>query len=284
MATMSRNYEFLAMLNTDYSQENILSILENGTKFGCLYEDKQCNILNSHDALADLWKLYLQQSPPLIIIRYYKTTFYTWFYNRNNKIYLYLGPTHIAYKKKYDLSSWYGINFYRYQLFMLRIIGDNIITHFETYEYFDASYHAEDMDQNKKIYIKLYDYWAYEVYYHLIVNGSMSHITWLDHTMKPIDIKNEWNTLDVIIDEQDTSQCWYGMHGTMLLKFSFIKNKTFIIEPLSALNAHSTDTQKRKEFDTALRLTIALFKNIPVLRFITFKSDEDIANINKMDE
>ncbi len=281
---MSKNYEFLIMLNLDYSEENILLILENGINLGCIYKDEERNIVNINGAMALLWKLYLQKSPPLIRAKYYKTHFYIWFYNESNKVCLYISPTHIAWKKKYDLSAWYGINFYRYQKFMLRLIGNNIITHFQTYEYFNESYSADNKEHDKKIYVKLYTYWAYEIYHHLKINGSMQHITWLDSNKQPIDIKSEDNTFENIIYSEDASQCWHGVQGNIILKFSYIKNRTFIIEPMMAHATNSSALGQTQVLDQGLRTTIELFKNTPVLRLITFEYDEDIVNINKMDE
>ncbi len=281
---MSKNYRFKVMLNSNYFKTNILSILENGMNLGCIYKDDEDNIVNIDGAMTLLWKLYLQQSPPLIQAKYHETHFYIWFYNRNNKIYLYISPTHIAWKKRYELSAWYSINFYRYQKFMLRLIGDNIITHFQTYEWFEVPYYEESMEHDKKIYAKLYTYWAYEIYHHLKINGSMQHITWLDSNKQPIDIKSEDNTFENIIYNEDTSQCWYGIHNDIILKFSYIKDRTFIIEPMIA---HATGFRAQGQaqiLDKGLRTTIELFKNMPVLRLITFEHDKDIENINKMDE
>ncbi len=279
---MSRNFEFSAMINFDYSEENILLILENGIKLGCIYKDGEHNIVNIDGVMALLWKLYLQQSPPLIQAKYHETHFYIWFYNRSNKIYLYFWPTHIAWKKRYELSADYGINFYRYQKFMLRLIGNNTIIHFQTYEWFEEPYYEEGMEHDKKIYVKLYTYWAYEIYHHFKINGSMQHITWLDSNKQPIDIRSEDNILENIIYNEDSMQCWYGVLDNIILKFSYIKDSTFIIEPMIAHTTASALDQAQV-LDKGLRTTIELFKNTHVLRLITFERDEDIQNINKMD-
>ncbi|MGE0009798.1 MAG: hypothetical protein AB7F19_04590 [Candidatus Babeliales bacterium] len=280
---MSKNYEFLAMLNTEYTEENILSILENGSQLGCIYQDSQNNIVSNTMAKRMIWMNHLHNIPPLIELKHYKTHFDIWFYNRNNKIYLYLGPTHIAWKKRYDLCNWYGINFYRYQMFMLGLIGNNIITHFETYEYFYDSYNAESKNHNKKIYVKLYTYWPYDIYHHFKVNSHMLRITWLDSNKQPINMKKEDNTLETILYNEKINQCWFAVYNNITLKFSLHKKHVFTIEPIVTSDTLITMNQEQI-FDLGLRATIELFKNMPVMRFITFQNDEDIEIINKMDE
>ena len=220
---------------------------------------------------------------PLISAKYRKSHFTIWFHNENNKIDFIIDPDHIGWKKEYDISAWYGINFYRYQKFMLHLIGNNIITYFETYEWFSQPYDAENIAYNKKIYVKLYTYWPYDIYHHLKVNGSMLRMTWLDSNKKPVDIKSDNNALENIIFNEDTSQCWYGIHNNIILKFSLLKDRTIIIEP-SAYTQKTNAMDQAQVLDMGLRTTIELFKNTPVLRLITFQSDEDIQNINKMNE
>lgn len=289
MATMSKNYEFLAMLDLKYSKENILSILENGTRMGCIFKNQRftnpdATIIDKLSAMELIWSRSLEnyEYGPLVYAKYYKTHFAIWLYNMNNKIHLYISPSHIGWKKRYDLCDWYGINFYRYQSFILRLIGDTKITHFEIYEYFNASYDAEDMMLDKKIYVKLYTYWAYDVYHHLKVNGKILGISWLDANMQPINMKTEDNTLENILYDEDRQQCWYGIHNDIVLKLSMPVDRTFIIEPMC--NVSSTTIDQAQVLDSGLRTTIELFKNMPVFRLITFKSDEDIININKMDD
>lgn len=285
---MSKNYEFLAMLDLKYSKENSLLILENGTRMGCIFKNQRFTnpevaIIDKFSAMELVWSRHLEnyEYGPLVYAKYYKTHFAIWFYNKNNKIYLYLSPTHIGWKKRYDLCDWYGIHFYRYQSFMLRLIGNNKITHFETYEYFNASYDAEDMSYNTKIYVKLYTYWAYDVHHHLKVNGKILGIIWLDAKMQPMSIKTEDNSIENILYDENRQQCWFAIHHNILLKFSMPADRTFIIEPMS--NGSSAINQAEL-LDSGLRTIIELFKNMPVFRLITFKSDEDLININKMDD
>lgn len=286
---MSRTYSFCAMLNSRYSKENILLILENGAKFGCVYEN--CGPIDSHcdtitcEAATDLILSRLSKKyefGPYISTIYRKTHFSVRLYNRNNKIYLCIGITHTAWKKKYDLSGSYGINFYRYQNFMLYLIGNNIITHFKTYECLNASYNPEDKEHDKKIYVKLYIYWPYDVYHHFKVNGKMLGITWLDENKEPINLKSIDNAFeDIFFSEDAPLQHWYGIRNNMLLKFSLSHDHTFIIEPMSIESSKSIN--QAELLDAGLRITIELFKNIHVFKLITFKNDEDILNINKMD-
>ena len=285
---MSRAYSFSVMLNVSYSEENILTILENGAKLGCVYNDRGLvpspyNIINTQIASKIVWSRFFAKYEfgPLILAKQNKTSFAIWFYNIDNKIYLCIDPDHIAWKKRYDLCDWYGINFYRYQVFLLKLIGNNIITHFKNYEYFNASYDAADKEHDKKIYVKLYTYWAYDVYHHLKVNGKILGIIWLDVKMQPINMKTEDNTLENIIYDENRQQCWYGTHNNILLKFSMPADRTFIIEPI---NNGSSVIDQAQVLDSGLRTTIELFKNMPVFRLITFKSDEDLININKMDD
>lgn len=288
---MSKNYEFSAMLNTNYTKENVLSILKNGEKIGCVYNDysprePQSNIISTHTATELIWSRLMKKYEfgPFILAHYSNTHFRISFYNRNNKIYLCISSTHTAWKKRYDLCAWFGINFYRYQMFMLRLIGNNIITHFETYEYFYASYNAENKAHDRKIYVKLYTYWAYDIYHHLKVNGKMLHITWLDSNKQPINIKVGDNTLENIIHDEDTNQCWYGVFNNITLKFSLHKKRVFTVEPIDNSGTNISVLTQKQIFDNGLRATMELFKNLPTLRFITFQNDEDIEIINKMDE
>ncbi len=289
---MSKNYSFEIAFDLDYSKKNILSVLENGSKIGCIYKDygpdfSQYNTLNTNAAADFIWSQYLKSNEygPLIHAKYNKTNFAIWFYNKNDKLELCIDPDHIAWKKRYDISAWYGINFYRYQKFMLHLIGNNVITYFETYEWFSQPYDAKNIEHNKKIYIKFYTYWAYDIYHHLKINGRMQHITWLDSNKQPIDIKSEDNTFENIIYNEDASQCWYGIYRDIILKFSYIKDRTFIIEPMMAhVTTSASALGQAQIFDKGLRNTIELFKNMPVLRLITFEYDKDIENINKMDE
>lgn len=290
MATMSKNYEFSAMLGLNYSKENIFAILNNGAKHGFIYKncgprDSQCDTINNAKATELIWSRLMEKYEfgPFILCKYKKTHFSLWFYNRNNKIYLCIDPDHIAWKKRYDLCAWYGINFYRYQNFMLRLIGDNLITYFQTYEYFNESYESEEKEDNNKIYVKLYTYWPYDVYHHLKVNGKILGITWLDAHKQPINLKSRANDFeDIFFTEAALPQCWYAVHHNILLKFSHTDKRTFIIQPMNIKSCDSID--QAQLLDTGLRTTIELFRNMPVFRLITFKSDEDIININKMDD
>ncbi|MGE0010152.1 MAG: hypothetical protein AB7F19_06480 [Candidatus Babeliales bacterium] len=286
---MKRTYSFCVMLNLDYSEENIFSILENGSKLGCVYRDHGLgdtlsNIVNSKDATKVVLTRFIQEYEygPYILAKLGKTHYTIWFYRRNSKIYLCIDPDHITWKKRYELCDWQGINFYRYQSFILSLVGNNVITHFKTYEYYNAIYAAEYKERDKKIYVKLNTYWAYDVYHHLKVNGKILGIIWLDAKMQPINIKTEDNTLENIIYDENRQQCWYALHNNIVLKFSLIVGPIFIIEPMS--NGNSTTMDQAHVLDSGLRTTIELFKNMPVFRFITFKSDEDIININKMDD
>ncbi|MGE0010156.1 MAG: hypothetical protein AB7F19_06500 [Candidatus Babeliales bacterium] len=288
---MSRNFEFSAMLNLCHSKENIFSILENGAKLGCVYKNTRftnpnVKIVNISLAAELVLSRFIEDSEegPLIYVKYHKNNFALWFYNISNKIYLFMSPTHIGWKKRYDLCNSYGINFYRYQSFMLRLIGNNIITHFETFEYFNEAFDAEDMLHNTKVYVKLYMYWPYDVYHHLKVNGKMLGITWLDANKQPIDLKAKDNALESMLNDEESEQCWYAIRNNIVLKFSLTAGPIFIIEPMISPSLNSGTLDQAQVFDTGLRTTIELFRNVHVFRLITFKSNEDLININKMDD
>lgn len=287
---MSKNYEFLAMLDLTYSKENILSLLKIGAESGCNYKyyypgsSEISGIINSESACEFIWSQFLENSEfgPIILIKYHNKFFCMWLFNKNNKISLHID--YARWKKRYDLCDWYGIHFYRYQKFILNFIGNTTITHLETYEWFETAYYPENKESDKKIYVKFYIYWPYDIYHHFKVNSHILGMTWLDTHSQPINLKQEDNTLENILYHEDTTQCWYGIKDDIKLKFTLHNKRYFIVEPMH--NSPSSDIQlnQKQLFNDGLRITIELFKNMPVVRFITFQEDKDIEAINTMDE
>lgn len=290
---MSKDYSFSAIINLNYSIENIFSILKNGKKIGLIYTDSENNRLSLSDSAKLIWTRYNEryQYGPVIEARHYPSGFSIWFRNDDNKIDLTIDPNYVARKKNYDISGWYGINFYHYQSLLLRLIGNNKIRHFETYEWFSQPYNPEDLEHDNKIYLKLYVYNAAEMYQHLTTNGVKLGLIWLDYTSKSIDIKNEQNILkNLIYNENSLNEnanlFWYGIHNDNKLKFSIKKDRTLIIESTNSSSVKTKQECKEdcNQLDVIIRTAIELFKNIPVFRFITFNNEKDIINIEKMDE
>ena len=63
MAIMSRTYKFIAYLDLNFCEANISSILENGSKLGCIYSDRIYNLVDTNLAITTIWGQYLQKNP-----------------------------------------------------------------------------------------------------------------------------------------------------------------------------------------------------------------------------
>lgn len=297
---MSLEHTASIQIKVKHSKENIRTILENGKNMGCIFLDCdaseiECNTIDSNMATELVWLRHTNDAEygPSVYTQYQDTYFYIWFYkSNNNDIDVHISTFVSTWKKDFESGS-FGIDFQKYNLFLLNLTSGNIITHLESYTIYGDSYIVKNSQQDSKVLVEFYASDISVMYSHLIDNACILNINWYDEKMLPINSDQATNKLKSIIANCASDKItptkgifWYGKKDYISLKFSIYKNCTWIIEPIEPFVTIIDQITHEKYLDLKmyLLLIMELFHTVMYHKLITFRTEEELTNIEKMNE